>query len=103
MPKYTLTILLNQVNGTKLEIQQRKPSGRSFKAKLQDREEEFKLVQHAHCNYPTLFIPKVGCAKPLLELPHRFTICSDLKVNHIKTVVMRHLLVVPTSLEVRSL
>ena len=49
-------------------------------------QEEFKLVQYA--DDLTLFVPNIECAELILQLLDRFTICSGLKVNHIKTEAM---------------
>ena len=49
-------------------------------------QEEFKLVQYA--SDLTLFVPNIECAKLILQLLDRFTICSDLKINHTKTEAM---------------
>jgi len=49
-------------------------------------QEEFKLVQYA--DDLTLFVPNIECAKLILQLLDRFTVCSGLKVNHTKTEAM---------------
>ena len=49
-------------------------------------QEEFKLMQYA--DDLTLFVPNIDCAKLVLQLLDRFTICSGLKVNHTKTEAM---------------
>ena len=49
-------------------------------------QEEFKLVQYA--DDLTLFVPNIECAKLILQLLDRFTICSGLKINHTKTEAM---------------
>ena len=48
--------------------------------------ERVKLMQYADDR--TLFVPNIDCAKLVLQLLDRFTICSGLKVNHTKTEAM---------------
>ena len=49
-------------------------------------QEEFKLMQYA--DDLTLFVPIIDCAKLVLQLLDRFTVCSGLKVDHTKTEAM---------------